>query len=227
MNIVVISEVDQFESKLTGYSHLLNFKYMNLCVKATPVSLLPVTVLVDGEPKEIEDVAEVAQTDEFHLAVIPKAKGTVMDINQGILSVHPEFKLNVAQLDDDDPGSQFLSYEMPEVDKDRRDFLDKAVKSLYDECKARMDELKAEELEVFADIFSSHPEDLKEASDAIDEAYDKGIADIRELLDKKRDEIEEAYLKYQGNHPEGGQIFDNNGSDTDITQGMTMASYDE
>ena len=196
MTSFAISEVNDFEKKLGGYSHLLNYRYMNLCVKADPVSLLPVTVVEGDEEHEIEDVADVAKSDDFHLVVIPKYPEVLKDINRGILEAHPEFKLSVGLLDDDNPESQFLICEMPEVDKDRRDFLNDAVKSLYEECKARMGEIKAEEKAGFNEIFDTHPQDLKEVNDAIDEAYDSAMNGIRALKDKKLDEIEEGYQRF-------------------------------
>jgi len=38
---ILIRELD---SKLGGYAALLNYRYLNLCVKAEPVALLPVVI---------------------------------------------------------------------------------------------------------------------------------------------------------------------------------------
>ncbi len=41
---------------------------------------------------------------------------------------HPEFKVEQKPLGDGNDQHRFLLYEMPEVDKDRRDFLNQAVR---------------------------------------------------------------------------------------------------
>ena len=53
----VLHDYNQLEEKLTGYVAMLNFKFLNLCVKAEEASLLPVTVNVDGASKKLEEVA--------------------------------------------------------------------------------------------------------------------------------------------------------------------------
>jgi ribosome recycling factor len=219
MNNFVISEVNDFEKKLSGYTYLLNFRYMNLCVKANPVALLPVSVLVADEEKEMEDVANVAQTDDFHLAVIPRQTELLKNISQGVLGVHPEFKMEVMKLDENDPKSDYLLFEMPVVDKDRRDFLNEAVKSLHKECKIRLDELKVEEKEGFGELFLSYPEDLKEANDAIDKKYREAVDNIDELLEKKQKEIEEGYQHYLDSQAEELQA----NAGIDVTSSMRLS----
>lgn len=219
MNNFVINEVNEFEKKLSGYTYLLNFRYMNLCVKANPVALLPVTIDIAGEEKEMEDVANVAQTDDFHLAVIPKQPDNLKNICQGVLSVHPEFKMEVKKLDEDDPKSDYLLFEMPEVDKDRRDFLNEAVKSLHKECKIRLDELKVEEKEGFGELFLSYPEDLKEANDAIDKKHQEAVDNIDELLEKKQKEIEDGYQHYLERQAEERQAD----AGIDVTSSMRLS----
>ena len=50
--------IGEMESKLGGYASLLNYRYLNLCVKAEPVALLSINVIDDeGENKNLEDVA--------------------------------------------------------------------------------------------------------------------------------------------------------------------------
>jgi len=72
MDLVLRTQLNELEKKMTAYMMLLHFRYLNLCVKAEAASLVPVNVIVLGDNKNIEEVAEVAIPDEFHLAVIPK-----------------------------------------------------------------------------------------------------------------------------------------------------------
>ena len=82
---------------------------------------------------------------------------------------------------------------MPEVDKDRRDFLNQAVDSLYDECKARIEAVTNEQKMTFAEFLSGKPEELKEANDQLNKSHDDYMAKIQSLLNQKRQEIEEGH----------------------------------
>ena len=44
MNSLVLSQIDDIRQQMVGYTTLLSFKYVNLCIKADAMSLLPVTV---------------------------------------------------------------------------------------------------------------------------------------------------------------------------------------
>ena len=56
MNNYTISEIEKAQKKMSGYIGLLSFRYMNLCVKAEIASLLPVTVFVNGQETNIEEI---------------------------------------------------------------------------------------------------------------------------------------------------------------------------
>ena len=89
---------------------------------------------------------------------------------------------------------------MPEVDKDRRDFLNQAVDSLYDECKARIEAVTNDQKMTFAEFLSGKPEELKEANDQLNKSHDDYMAKIQSLLNLKRQEIEEGYQRYLIKH---------------------------
>ena len=154
MNKFSETEIKSFEKKLGSYHYLLTFRYSNLCVKADPMSLLPVTVTVGNMERNIEDVAEVVQMDDFHLAVMPKRMDVIRDVQEGIFEAHPEFKTSVEQMEEDQADSKFLLCEMPPVDKKRHDLLTEATKSLYEECKARMDAVLLEEKKIFVELLA-------------------------------------------------------------------------
>ena len=134
-------QLNATEKKMASYMTLLNFRYINLCVKAEAASLIPVNVNIFGEDKDIEEVAEVAIQDDYHLAVFPKNDEYIRYITQGVINVHPEFKLSMKTMKVGAEERQYLEYEMPEVDKNRYDFLNEAVKSLYDEAKLKIDQV--------------------------------------------------------------------------------------
>ena len=198
MNNYTISEIEKAQKKMSGYIGLLSFRYMNLCVKAEIVSLLPVTVFIDGQETNIEDVANVNMPNEFQLGVFPKEPSQLPDIIAAIYEAHPEFKMEKKSTGDtEDESSQFVLYTMPEVDKDRHDLLMDAVKSLYDECRARLKAIYSEYQARFVELLVKvSPQEAEEAKKALDDLNDKCHDMVIDLLNKKQDEIEEAYLRY-------------------------------
>ncbi|MBR1389153.1 MAG: ribosome recycling factor [Prevotella sp.] len=205
MNSFTLSEIQEIEKKFGSYQYLLTFRYANLCVKADAMALLPVTVAVGASGMNIEEVAEVAEMDDYHLGVVPKNQDMLRDIEQAILYVHPEFKISHEEMEKGEASSTFLLCEMPEVDQDRRDVLTEATKSLHDECKARIDSVLIEEKNGFAELMADDPEGLKEAADQLNEKHKNALNDIRDLRDKKLEEIEAAYEKYLSEHAQPSQ----------------------
>ena len=219
MNKFSESEIKSFEKKLGSYHYLLTFRYSNLCVKADPMSLLPVSVTVGNMERNIEDVAEVVQMDDFHLAVMPKRMDVIRDVQEGIFEAHPEFIMSIEQMDENDADSRFIYCEMPPVDKPRYDLLTEATKNLYEECKSRMDAVLLEEKKIFVELLAEDPESLKEVVDQINEKHSNAVSDIQELRDKKLEEIEEAYEKYLHSNAKEAESQQ---SDVDVTQSMHM-----
>ena len=221
MNNFTISEIKEIEKKFGSYQYLLNFRYANLCVKADAMSLMPVTVAVGAAGMNIEDVAEVAEMDEYHLGIIPKNQDMLRDIEQAVLYAHPEFKITHEEMEEGEPDSTFLICEMPEVDKNRRDTLTQATKSLHDECKAQMDAVLLEEKNGFAELMADDPQSLKDAADQLNEKHSNALSDIMDLRDKKLEEIEDAYAKYLEGHTQE-ESDESQQSDIDVTQSMHM-----
>ena len=221
MNSFTTSEIKSFEKKLGSYQYLLTFRYSNLCVKADPISLLPVSITVGNREQNIEDVAQVVQMDDFRLVVIPKQMDVLRDVQEGIFEAHPEFKMSIEQMEKNDPNSRFVLCEMPPVDKPRYDLLTEATKNLYEECKARMDAVLLEEKRIFVELLAEDPESLQKVVDQINEKHNNAINDIMDLRDKKLEEIEEAYAKYLEEHPQE-DVNKSQQSDIDVTQSMHM-----
>ena len=220
MNVFITSQIESVEKKMAGYHALLSYRYSNLCIKADPASLLSVTLIMGSMEKDIEEVAEVAKPeDEYHLAVVPKIQDFIMDINQAVLDTHPEFKVEMKPLGDGNDRNRFLLYEMPEVNKERRDFLNETVDSLYNECKVRIEAVTNEQKMTFAEFLSGKPEELKEANDQLNKSHDDYMAKIQSLLNQKRQEIEEGYQRYLITH----ENDDTQTNSFDVTSSMRLS----
>ena len=51
----IINKLSQLSEELKGYVGALNYRYMNLCVKAEEASMLPIQVPIEDQLKNIED----------------------------------------------------------------------------------------------------------------------------------------------------------------------------
>lgn len=206
-----ISKYDQLKERLSGYVALLNYRYMNLCVKVEEVSLLPIKVDVEGESKRIEDVCNIAKKDDYSLMVFPKYEEDLLAISYGIAKSHPEFKqerqnMGVETDDGQNVDVEYILLTMPEVDKNRYDVLKQAVNILHDECKVDMERAKAETEGEIALLVSDEKESeidkLKEAVKKLDKTW----TDKREQVhDEKLKEIEEGYNRYLQSKAEAEQ----------------------
>ena len=138
--------IDEMKTKMSGYVVLLQYRYMNLCVKAEAAALLSITVIdEEGEEKDLEAVASAALGNEYQFEIYPNDKKMTYAISRGIKEAHPEFKIDIRTEDDgnaseeDDDQEKVIVCTMPEVNKDRHDTLMDGVGTLYDQCKAKLD----------------------------------------------------------------------------------------
>ena len=116
----------QLYEKLKGYVAMMNFRFINLCVKADPVALIPVTVNIEGDEKTLEQVAMTAQKDDYRFWIVPKYDEDMESICKGIAKVHPEFKQEEGSFKVDGPGEngkahdvRYIELTMPEVNQKR------------------------------------------------------------------------------------------------------------
>ena len=208
---IILGELD---GKLTGHAALLNYRYMNLCVKAEPAALLSFTVAdIEGNTFKIEEVADTLMPDDFTFEFVPKEMEMLPFIQEGIAEAHPEFKQKVIKPEADDryfyPDTPEYDLErhiictMPEVDKNRYDLLKESVKALYDERMVEMEKVKAEYTKTIADKTAGLPkEEVDEAKDKMEELC-KQYSDLsKQYRDTKEEEIEEAYKQWQLNQAE-------------------------
>ena len=208
MKRAIINQLGQLSEQLKGYVGALNYRYLNLCVKAEEVSLLPIQVPIEGEPKNLEDVAYAGKRngDDYSIYVIPKIQDDMRDIADAVRSYHPEF-IQEIQKETVDPqdGSgeqevQLLRLKMPEVNDDRYDVLKQGANTFYDMCKADMEKARMEADMQFAALgIDEKPEDMDNLKKGVDETCDRWTKKRDQLHDEKLKEIEDAHNDWFAN----------------------------
>jgi ribosome recycling factor len=206
--------LDEMDAKLTGHAALLNYRYMNLCIKAEPMSILSLIVTdIEGNAFNIEEVADTIQRDDFSFLFVPKEMEMLPFIQKGIAETHPEFKQEVIKPEGDDhyfypdtpeyDEERHLVCTMPEVDDNRYDALKQSVKALYDERKVEMDKIKAEYTQTIADRTAELPKDeADEAKNRLEELCNQYSDLCKQYRDNKEEEIEEAHQNWLVNQAE-------------------------
>ena len=200
MNNYITFELTDLVKKLKGYNMLFNYRMTNLCVKAEPTALMPVTVLVADAEYNLEEVANVMRPDDFSFDVYPKNQNNMQEVISGIFDAHPEFKMELKTDKAEHEGGEdkhHVLYTMPPVDKNRRKLLDETAKVFHKECKVNLDvayaELQARLVEPYAKM---SPLEIDEARKAFKKVYDKSRDECDKLLELKLNEIEEGYQRY-------------------------------
>jgi len=205
----IISKYNQLNEKLTGYVAILNYRYMNLCVKAEEVSLLTIMCDVEGEERPIEEVADVVKKNDYQFMCIPKVEEDLLDVAKGVTMAHPEFKQKIEKLDVEvhdekgNPQTHYVSYillTMPEVNDDRYDLLTDAVKMAYNECKTQMEMANQKsQVEMLPLEQGEKAEELDKLHDAIDKLNDEKNNLRDKVYDEKMKEIDEAHNRWLAN----------------------------
>ena len=203
----VIQLLGEAKAKMNGYVGLLTLRYANLCVKAEAASLLPVTIVVDNEEMNIEQLAEVGIPKEDVLAVVPKNRDLLFDIGKGVMTAHPEFKMDIVQNENnDDEEDKYLTFTMPEVNKDRHDLLESGVDGLHDQCKTKIDAVMEQyTARLVQEMAGATPEIIDEVKEQLEELYDFYDKTLEQMTSEKKKEIEEAYQRYVATQDERTQ----------------------
>lgn len=202
----IINQYTQLEEKYTGLVNLMNYRFLNMCIKAEEASLLPVKVQIEGELLNLEEVATMAKKNDYDMVIVPNFSDDMPQVAEGIALVHPEFKQNIDKLEvesytiDQEKVTEQVPYillTMPEVDDDRYDFLKKTVDSFHDDCKTRMEAAKTQADANLAPLL----EDESNA-DATRKRFDKLTEDWatkrEDMYAQKIEEIENAYVTWLG-----------------------------
>ena len=204
MKRALSNQYDQLYEKLKGYVAMLNFRYLNMCIKVEPASLIPVKVNIEGSEKNLELVAMVTKKDDYRFWILPKYDDDMKAICEGIAKVHPEFRqkemtMKIEGLEGEGTSHdvRYLQLTMPEVDDKYYKALKDAVDVFYDQCKTLM---KAAANQAKAEIAVKSVGEPKEDVDGIKKEVDKLIKSSEESRDKLRDkklkDIEEAYKNW-------------------------------
>ena len=186
---------------MSGYAVMLQYRYMNLCVKAEPAALLSFTVTDDeGEETNLEEVASAGLANDYQFDIYPNDPKMVFAICKGIKEAHPEFKIDTRTEESDEESEEnqvVIVCTMPEVNKDRHDLLIEGVDTLYDQCKAKLDANHATyKTRLTAKLVGSSEDDIQEAEDELEKVYKTHDDICLEYKEEKVKEIEEAYQRY-------------------------------
>lgn len=203
----ISNQYDQLQEKLKGYVAMMNFRYINLCIKADPVSLIPVKVNVEGTEKNLEQVAMTAKKDDYRFWIVPKYDEDKDSICKGIAKVHPEFKqkedtLKIEGISEDGEAYDvhYIELTMPDVDDNRYNALKNAVDVVYQECKTLMEAAVSKAKAEIAFLSVGEPkEDIDGINKAVDNLNEKCEKQRDKLRDKKLQDIEDAYKKWLSN----------------------------
>ena len=203
----ISNQYDQLQEKLKGYVAMMNFRYINLCIKADPVSLIPVKVNVEGTEKNLEQVAMTAKKDDYRFWIVPKYDEDKDSICKGIAKVHPEFKqkedtLKIEGISEDGEAYDvhYIELTMPDVDDNRYNALKDAVDVVYQECKTLMEAAVSKAKAEIAFLSVGDPkEDIDGINKAVDNLNEKCEKQRDKLRDKKLQDIEDAYKKWLSN----------------------------
>ena len=237
MKRAIINQLSQLSEQLKGYVAAMNYRYLNLCVKAEEVSLLPVQVPIEGEMKNLEKVAYAGKRpeDEYSLYVIPKYQDDLRVIAKAVNDTHPEFiQIIEKKIAEPGDGSQqevkYLKLTVPEVNDDRYDVLKQGTDTFYKMCKADMEKAKFEADAQFVALCADEkPEDIDELKKAVDETNDMWIKQRENIHDKKLKEIEDAHNTWLSEQQATAQKKqeDDAAHNQDVSSSMRMIPEEE
>lgn len=134
------------QEKMQAYVTMTEFHYAQICIKHEPASLIPIGIDYEGEVKKLEEMADIyfpeGEDDYDIIYILPKENLYLGPIAEGIITVHPEFKIDIfshcdeGNTDDEQNkeqmGSGFAHKEDPEeVFTKNEDELEDDVKYYY------------------------------------------------------------------------------------------------
>lgn len=221
MNSYIGIELSEFQKKMNGYVMLFGYRLSNLCVKAEPTAMLPVTVETGTMEFNLEEVADAVKPDDYTFYIYPKNQENLQAIIDGVFDIHPEFKMELAtEKRANDVEIRYIIYTMPYVDKDRRDLLNNLTKTFHKECMAKLEVCNAKELNNMADWASRlNPEDIDEGKERLKNIYDDAKEQVDKMLEAKLREIEEAYQRYlTGDNIPSGNSNNEGESDMEVAK---------
>ena len=197
MRKATIREYESLAEKLANYVGVMDYRFKNLCIKADPVALLPIKVLVDGEVQNLEKCASIGKDNDYQFMIFPNYDEEMIPIVKGIAESHPEFKIEGKSISVDSVDSEgnpkdvevrYLLVTMPEVNDDRYKVLKDGVDVIYQDCKVQMEGANTLSKPKFAQLAAG---ETKEDLDTLDQELDK----LNKQWNDQRDSIHKAKLK--------------------------------
>lgn len=204
MRRTIEAVIQEMEGKLSGYCALLNYRYMNLCVKAEPMALLSIQLEDEnGELCNLESMADAMLSNKYQFEVVPKKSKDLFIISKGFKEAHPEFEQEIVTPDDksrfhtDQDDEKHIIYTMPVVNSDRHDFLMDAVKTLHDQCKVQVDKVNAAyPVKLASKLIGLPEEEVEEAKKKMEDSQNTYFKICDDYMARKQQEIEDAYQHY-------------------------------
>ena len=206
MRRATIKEYNKLSENLSNYVTRMNYRFLNLCVKAEEASLLSVEVMVDGEFQHLEDCSMLSKKDDYNFVIIPNFDEDMPAVGNGIFAVHPEFKqkfetTKVDYLDENGEEKtqdvHYLLVTMPVVNDDRYDVLKDSVNAAYEECKTQMATINKVSQAKFAELAAGETEEELDRLKKELEKMNNQWNDHRDkLYNDKLQEIEDAHNKW-------------------------------
>lgn len=194
---------------MSGHAVYMNYHFIHFCVKAEPASLLSVSVEYDGEFLDLEEVADLAIPEDNQFAIIPKDQACTFAICKAIGVVHPEFKIELKSLDEDetdggsdrqdsdDDSDKYILCTMPVVDENRHDFGMDYVKTIHDETLVKIDAVNtAYVAKITKALVGAKPEEIDEAKEELQKFHDQHVDMCKQYREEKEKQIEAAYQDY-------------------------------
>ena len=208
MKRAIVNEYTSLEEKYTGFVNLLNYRLMNLCIKAEEASLLPIKVNVDGTSANLENVATLAKKNDYEFIVVPNYTDDMDNIAQSIAMMHPEFKQTFDKWEVESLNQKqekvmrnvpFIQLTMPEVNDDRYDLLKETTDLIYDDCKIRMETAKVKATGEVEGMLAGMTEDeTNEVKNAFEQLSEDWESKREAIYQQKIEEIDDAYNKWLG-----------------------------
>lgn len=185
---------------MSAYAVLMQYRFMNFCIKAEPAALLTITINDPEGQVNIEDVASVGLAREDQFEIYPDDQKKLFLISKGIKESHPDFKVEQKELETSDSDSEeeySILVTMPPVDDDRYKLMKDSVKVLYDEGKAKIEKAYVDYKARLAQLLLGHPkEEIDEATDEQEKIYKMHKETVDKYYEIKIDEIEKGHQRY-------------------------------
>lgn len=221
--------IGSMQDKMMGNVTYMSYCYSQLCVKAEPMCLLQVEVVENGIPKNIEDLVSVIihdeEGDDDKFDLFPKGSPECLGaVSDGIFNSYPEFKQSVEKIEIDHETAKELQHEaqetmgivtddvddiyylrvvVPPVDDDRKEALTKAINTVHDAIKLKMDTVYTVSLaDITARLIGSTAEEIDSTKKTLDEIKSKYEEMREQETQNKLKEVEEANKRYHTQHPD-------------------------